>query len=149
MGHLCEIEYMEYMGEDSIDLNRIPNICHRPFIDPVCTPCDHAYGHGCTTKWLDQLRVRCRLCEDTGLQRGNFNDHINKGCPKAALQYQAADIKCPWKGLRDELQNCASVCFFEPLRRILTTLITENRQLIDQVRKHDNEITVLTKECLN
>jgi hypothetical protein len=178
MAGSCEFEFMEYIDEDSIDPNLTCSICHKPFVDPVCTPCDHTYGRTCITRWLtedikyccptclkqpllikdftqasrplrnmlDQLRVRCTLCEETGLQRGNFNDHINKVCPKATVQCQAADIKCPWKGPRNELQSHASACIFEPLRPVLATLIAENRQLIDQVRKHDNEIKELTKQ---
>jgi hypothetical protein len=95
---------------------------------------------------LDQLRVRCTLCEQTGLQRGNFLDHINKFCPKAMVQCQAADIECPWKGPRDELHNHVSVCIFEPLRPVLGTLLAENQQLIGQVRQHDKEIKKLTKQ---
>jgi hypothetical protein len=95
---------------------------------------------------LDPIPVRCTLCEETGLQRGNFVDHINKTCSKAPVQCQAADIKCPWKGLRHELESHTSVCVFEPLRPVLATLIAENRQLIDQVRNHDHEIKQLTKK---
>jgi len=94
---------------------------------------------------LDQIRVECILCGQTGLQRGNFLDHINKVCAKALVQCQAADIKCPWKGPRDELQNHVSTCVFEPLRPVLASLIAENRQLIDKVKKHDNEIRQLTQ----
>ncbi|CAF4917966.1 unnamed protein product, partial [Rotaria sp. Silwood1] len=65
---------------------------------------------------LDQIRVRCTLCAETGLQRGNFVDHINKICPKSVVPCQAADIKCRWKGPRDELQSHISTCVFEPLR---------------------------------
>jgi len=95
---------------------------------------------------IDRFQVRCTLCEQTGLQRGNFFDHINRFCPKATVECQAADIKCPWKGLRDELQNHVSTCVFEPLRPVLATLIAENQQLINQVQKHDNEIKELTKK---
>ncbi len=95
---------------------------------------------------LDQLQVQCTLCEQTGLQRGNFSDHINKFCPKATVECQAADIKCPWKGLRDQLENHVSTCVFEPLRPVLATLIAENQQLINQVKKHDKEIKELREK---
>jgi hypothetical protein len=174
----CEFDFMEYMDENSIDPNLICSICHKPFKEPVCTPCDHTYGRACITHWLthninyscpmclkqpllikdltqasrplrnmlDQVRIRCTLCEETGLQRGNFLDHINKICPKATVQCPAADIKCPWKGPRDELNSHVSVCVFESLRPVLATLIAENRRLIDQVGKHENEIKKLTKQ---
>jgi hypothetical protein len=95
---------------------------------------------------LDQLQVQCTSCEQTGLQRGNFSDYINKFCPKATVECEAADIKCPWKGLREELQNHVSTCVFEPLRPVLATLIAENQQLINQVKKHDKEIKELREK---
>jgi hypothetical protein len=178
MANGCEFEFMEYIDESSIDPNLICSICHKPFKDPVCTPCDHTYGRACITHWLtssinyscptcvkqplllkdlkqasrlltnilDPIRVRCTLCEETGLQRGNFVDHINKSCPKALVQCQAADIKCPWKGPRGELDSHVAACVFEPLRPVLATLIAENRQLVDQVRAHDHKIKELTNK---
>ncbi|CAF2795037.1 unnamed protein product [Rotaria sp. Silwood2] len=95
---------------------------------------------------LDQIRVQCTLCAQTDLQRGNFVDHINKICPKSVVPCQAADIKCPWQGPRDELQSHISTCVFEPLRPVLSSLIAQNRQLIDQVQKHDNEIKKLIQQ---
>ncbi|CAF1485633.1 unnamed protein product, partial [Rotaria sp. Silwood1] len=95
---------------------------------------------------LDQIRVQCTLCAQTGLQRGSFVDHVNKICPKSVVPCQAADIKCPWKGPRDELQSHLLTCVFEPLRPVLSSLIAQNRQLIDQVQKHDNEIKKLIQQ---
>ncbi|CAF0880506.1 unnamed protein product [Rotaria sordida] len=95
---------------------------------------------------LDQLRVQCILCAQTDLQRGNFVDHINKVCPKSVVQCKAADIKCPWEGPRNELQNHITTCIFEPLRPVLASLIAESRQLIDHVQQHDKEIKELTQK---
>jgi hypothetical protein len=177
MSASCEVEFMEYVDEESIDPNLICNICHKPLKDPVSTSCDHIYGSACINHWLtssihyscptcqkqpllitelvranrlvrnilDDLRVRCTLCEESGMKRGNFHDHITKVCPKAVVECQAADIKCPWKGKREELDNHVSTCIFEPLRPVLGSLITENRQLTDQVQKHDKEIKNLTQ----
>lgn len=176
MASSCEFDSMEYVDEDSIDENLICIICHKPFKEPVCTPCDHTYCRACITHWLtnsskyscptcvrqplllkdltpasrllhkilDPIRVRCTLCEQTDLQHGNFLDHINKVCPKATVQCKAADIKCPWRGTRGELDNHMSVCIFEPLRPVLATLIAENRQLMEQIDNHDNQIKELT-----
>jgi len=107
---------------------------------------DLAQARGPLRNILDQLRVRCALCEQTGLQRGNFFDHINKFCPKATVQCRAADIKCPWKGPRDELDSHISTCVFEPLRPVLASLIAENQQLMDRVQTHDNEIKKLAQK---
>ncbi|CAF1293167.1 unnamed protein product [Didymodactylos carnosus] len=95
---------------------------------------------------LDQLRVRCILCGETNIQRGNFGDHINKICPEAIVECQAVDIKCPWKGTRNKLHDHVAACIFEPLRPILALLIVQNRQLTDQVQKHDNEIKNLKEK---
>ncbi|CAF0727716.1 unnamed protein product [Adineta steineri] len=92
---------------------------------------------------LDQLRVRCTLCNRTDLQRGNFLEHLNKACPYATVACQAVDVKCPWKGRRDELDNHVSTCVFETLRPILASMIAENQQLMKQVQKHDDEIKEL------
>ena len=177
MATSCEFDFMEYINEESINSHLICPICKKPLKEPVCTPCDHTYGHACISHWLsqdgksscpmcnqqpvlvteltqaarifrnmlDELQVRCKLCEQTGLQRGNFPDHINKVCPSAMVQCQAADIKCPWKGVRSELDNHVAVCVFEPLRPVLAALIAENRQLSDRVRAHDHKIKELSK----
>ena len=176
MTHSCEFDFMEYLDEESIDMNLICSICHKPFKDPVSTPCDHTYGRECITHWLtqgvryscptcnkqplllkdltpvsrllknilDQFRVRCTLCDQSGLQRGNFADHINNVCPGAKVACRAADIRCPWKGLRSELDEHTSVCVFEPLRPVLATLIAENRQLTEHVGRHAKQIEKLT-----
>ena len=173
----CHFDFMDYMDEQSIDSNLICNICHKPFKDPVTTPCDHAYGRACITHWLeqnakpscptclhepllvheltqasrplramlDQFRVRCTLCEQTGLQRGNFVDHINKSCPQATVTCQAADIKCPWTGPRVELPNHAAVCVFEPLRPVLGSLIADNAQLRQQMKQLSDKVAKLVQ----
>lgn len=93
---------------------------------------------------LDQLRVRCTLCDQTDIPRGNFLDHIKKVCPNAKVSCQAADIKCPWQGSRSELDDHVSNCMFESLRPVLATLIAENQQLANKVRQHDEQIEILT-----
>ncbi len=78
---------------------------------------------------LDRLQIKCSMCGQTSLQRDNINDHINKVCPKINISCSAADIKCPWTGLREELEKHLTTCKFEPLRSLLVQLITENQQL--------------------
>ncbi|CAF0914547.1 unnamed protein product [Adineta ricciae] len=95
---------------------------------------------------IDQLRVRCVLCEQADLQRGNFLDHIDKICPKTTTGCQAADIKCPWKGTREELPAHLPTCIFEPLRPILGYLIAENNQLKKKIEQQANEIKKLRGE---
>lgn len=176
MAHSCEFEFMEYIDESEIDMELICSICHKPFKDPVSTPCDHTFGQECISYWLtqsvryscpscvkqpllvkdltpvsrllrnmlDRLRVRCTLCDQSDMLRGNFLDHIRKACPNAMVPCQAADIKCPWQGSRSELDEHVSTCMFESLRPVLATLIAENQQLADKVRQHDEQIAILT-----
>ena len=92
---------------------------------------------------LDQFRVQCTLCQQTGLQRGNFVDHISKSCPQATVVCQAADIKCPWTGPRVDLPNHAAVCVFEPLRPILGSLMSDNAQLQQEVQRLSDEVSSL------
>jgi hypothetical protein len=65
---------------------------------------------------LDQLFVKCKLCEQSKIQRGNFGDHIDKICPKVIVECSATGIDCPWTGLREELQTHLSTCTFESSR---------------------------------
>ena len=95
---------------------------------------------------LDKLRVQCILCGQADIERSNFVDHINKYCLKATVACQAEDIKCPWKGLREELNEHISKCIFEPLRPILSVLVEENRKLSDEVKKQGDKIKTLNKQ---
>jgi hypothetical protein len=88
---------------------------------------------------LDRLTVKCSLCGETGLQRGNFSDHTSKACPVADVPCPSADIKCPWKGPRDQLNNHIETCDFQPFRTILTELMGKNQQLEEQVRQLTGE----------
>lgn len=107
---------------------------------------------------LDRLQIKCSTCGQTGLQRDNFNDHINKIRPKVHIPCTAADIKCPWSGLREELQQHLTTCKFEPLRTLLSQLLTDNGQLLaaqekliterqkyyEQVQQHNIQFNELT-----
>ncbi|CAF1493036.1 unnamed protein product [Rotaria sordida] len=78
---------------------------------------------------LDQLPIKCFVCGDSQLKRIDFNDHINKACPKINVLCSAADIKCPWTRTREELEKHIPTCKFAPLRSILAQMISENEQL--------------------
>ncbi|CAF1444670.1 unnamed protein product [Adineta ricciae] len=47
----------------------------------------------------------------------------------------SADIKCPWEGQRDQLDEHLSNCAFHSLRYIITPLMTENEQLYELISK--------------
>jgi hypothetical protein len=95
---------------------------------------------------LDSIRVECLLCGETNIQRGSFTDHLGKTCPKAAVSCIAADIRCPWKGIRGEQNDHNSTCIFEPLRPVLAPLFAENRQLKEQVQRHENVMQQLVEQ---
>jgi ubiquitin conjugation factor E4 B len=87
---------------------------------------------------LDRLPVKCTFCGKTGLERGNFSDHISKECSKVHVSCPSADIKCPWKGPRDQLNNHIETCV-QPFRIIITELTAKTRQLEEQVKQLTGE----------
>ncbi len=89
---------------------------------------------------LDRLPVKCILCGQTELQRGNFDYHVRKLCPKIAVTCPAADIKCSWAGQRDQLNQHLLDCRFESMRPFITQLITENQQIEEEMNQHIQQI---------
>ena len=104
---------------------------------------------------LDKLRVKCKRCGQTELQRCDyFTNHIRTGCPKADIPCLASDIMCPWHGPRDALSSHLETCHFEPLRHVLISLITRNHQLEGQAAEqktvidgYEREIQKWDDEC--
>jgi len=161
----------EYIDEASIDPELICSICQSPFIDPRHAPCGDTFCRECITNWihtqnascplcrkplsvnlliqasrmvrnmLDRLPVICTTCSQTELQRGNFDDHIQKVCPKTVVSCSSADIKCPWRGQRDQLNKHLVDCRFELMRPAITQFVTENQQLNDEVNRQITQIT--------
>ena len=70
---------------------------------------------------LDRLLVRCELCREENLQRGNFFDHQEK-CSKHLVSCRSVDIECLWKGLREEQNEHEKQCPFEQVRPIIDRL---------------------------
>jgi hypothetical protein len=92
---------------------------------------------------LDRLLVKCPECQQSGIQRGNFNDHITKVCPKGRIVCLASDIQCPWSGRRDQLQDHLLNCSYEKLRPVLAYLGDTNRRLEEEVRTLTNQVQTL------
>jgi DNA repair exonuclease SbcCD ATPase subunit len=148
-----------YVNEVSIDPELICNICKEPFNDPCCTSCDETFCRKCITYWiqngngscphcrqtltinalrqvprplksmLDRLQVKCIVCGQTELERGNFNNHIEKLCPKMIVSCSSADIKCLWTGQRDQLTQHLADCPFESMKSVITQLTVKNKEL--------------------
>ncbi|CAF1099388.1 unnamed protein product [Adineta steineri] len=163
----------EYMNEASTDPELICTICHSPLEDPCCTPCGETFCRECITKWiqtpnvscpicrkdlsidvltqpsrnvrnmLDRIPVKCIVCGQDDLWRGNFDDHIQKVCPKTVVSCSAADVNCTWTGQRDQLNQHLLVCQFASIDKVkpaITELITEYQQLKDQVTRQIPQI---------
>ncbi|CAF1489857.1 unnamed protein product [Adineta steineri] len=160
----------EYMDETSIDPELICSICHSPLVDPQCTPCSETFCRECITNWLetqstscphcrqtlsinnltqaprslrnmlDRLRIKCTICGQDGLLRVNAEEHIEKVCPKRIVSCQSADIKCPWMGQRDQLNEHLLTCRYEAMRSIITGILMENLQLEDTAHKQITQI---------
>jgi hypothetical protein len=94
---------------------------------------------------LNQLLVKCKVCSQTNIQRGNFKDHITK-CIKANVSCPAADIKCDWTGQRDQMQGHVRIC---PLIKI-QPMISELNALVKQQSQQIHFLyTVLEKKSNN
>ncbi len=89
---------------------------------------------------LDQLPVKCIFCGKTGLRRSDFSYHRSTACSKAHVPCPSANIKCPWKGPQDQLNNHVATCVFQPFRTILTELMAKNQQLEEQMKQQDAQI---------
>jgi len=90
---------------------------------------------------LDRLLVKCTSCGTTNIQRGAFEKHVNKLCPKATVSCTAADLKCSWVGSSDQLKQHVLVCAYEQIRPILIEIAQENRQLKEQIQQ-------MSEQCL-
>lgn len=92
---------------------------------------------------LDSIPVICTQCDLHGIPRGNFQDHIEKQCPKRVQRCKAADIRCPWTGPRDEMDRHLAECEFERRRAIIEPLVQENTALRNELQQIKNEREVL------
>jgi len=148
-----------YMDEASIDKELICSICYSPFDNPCCAPCGETFCRACIIQWIQtqnrscphcrqtlsidvltqaprplqnmlaRLPVQCIDCKQTKLQRDSIDDHIRNACPKAVVLCSSADIKCPWRGERNQLNQHLTICHFEALKPVINEFITENQQL--------------------
>lgn len=168
-----------YYGDANIDEDFTCPICMEPFDIPVCTPCDHTFCRECIEDSLDKTEpccptcrsalssdnlklasrlicnkidryfVKCLACDQTNIPRGQFNDHWQKLCLKVEVPCPRADIKCPWKGPRSELEKHLSTCLYEQIRPMLDDFITTNTCLKEENYKQKNQLKQLTEELRN
>ncbi|CAF1391420.1 unnamed protein product [Rotaria magnacalcarata] len=95
---------------------------------------------------LDELQVECTACGQAGLERGSFNDHAIKLCPKTKISCSSADIGCRWKGSRNRLQEHLINCTFQPLQSAITPSIGKNHQLKNKLARKKVQIVQCESE---
>ena len=95
---------------------------------------------------LNELRVKCTACGQTGLERGDFNNHLKNSCPQITVNCPAQDIQCPWVGHRSHLPNHLKKCSFESLRPLIVSLTNDNRELKEQVTQLTNNMKEYQRE---
>ncbi|CAF4904552.1 unnamed protein product, partial [Rotaria magnacalcarata] len=98
---------------------------------------------------LDNLRVRCRLCGETNVNRRNFDEHLQGSCPERRIDCSAKDVGCPWSGPRNEHNEHVKMCLFEKLRPMADSLhkVIENQRLdIKKLQKQTTEIGQLNAQ---
>ena len=92
---------------------------------------------------LDRLLVKCSQCEQTGIQRGNFGDHLSKLCPKRSVACTAFDLHCPWEGLQEQRNEHLAHCHYESLRSVLMNLNQKNQELQEEVQTLNDQVKIL------
>ncbi|CAF1678104.1 unnamed protein product, partial [Rotaria magnacalcarata] len=93
---------------------------------------------------FDNLRVRCRLCGETNVNRRNFDEHLQGSCPERRIDCSAKDVGCPWSGPKNEHNEHVKMCIFEKLRPVVDILykVIENQRLdIEKLQKQTEQQT--------
>ncbi|CAF2088104.1 unnamed protein product [Rotaria magnacalcarata] len=153
-----------YMPNQVINPFLLCCICHNPFVDPVNTTDER---HGCRACFmqnvsheqplltsieekivldmLNGLLVYCPQCREENIRRGDLARHERESCRRALVVCEAADIKCPWRGVREDLDTHLRQCVFEPLRPAFVEVINESRQLKQRLEHLENVLNNSTQ----
>lgn len=157
-----------YVNEDGIDSNLRCLICQQPLLNPmVGKQCEHAFCKVCINDWykrdsscptcrsntsfrplttrivlsqLDCLLVRCLHCNQNNIQRGDWSDHIQHRCRQVTVKCKAADLKCSWKGKREEQEQHSSVCPLVKIQPVVEELRGELQAQALQLQIFKNEV---------
>ena len=161
-------DYFSYANEEQIDPELKCAICGQPFVKPmVGKNCGHTFCQVCINNWqrqnsscpvcrtntsfyplitriilsqLDRLLVRCSHCGENNIQRGDFEHHVQHQCRRIQVQCKAADLKCSWKGKREELARHEAVCPLLQIRPVIEELRAELSAQAYQLRMFMDEI---------
>lgn len=82
---------------------------------------------------LNQLLVQCKQCSKSGIQRGDFKEHIAT-CVQTMVPCLAAAIHCDWKGKRDQLQDHIIACPLVKVQPIIADLKAQVTQQSERIR---------------
>jgi hypothetical protein len=153
----------EYIDENSIHEDLLCPLCTSLLEDPLCgSQCGHTFCRKCITNTfrriskcpicrqpltlvdlhpviirpflnqLNQLLVKCKWCSQSNIQRNNFEDHFNT-CTKTIVSCPAVDLKCDWKGQRDQIQDHISTCPLVKVQPIISELNALVKQQSEQI----------------
>jgi hypothetical protein len=141
-----------------------------------CIPKEHTFCHHCIKEWLqrnsscpscrqnmkiqdltpitegilldmlNELPVHCSICKKPGLERGNFDEHVNKQCAKQNILCSSADIKCPWTGSHQQLEEHLKTCPYTALRSMLIQIMADKKQIQEQINQQQVLIDKLQQE---
>lgn len=151
----------KYVPNQSISPLLLCPICEDPFIDPVTAAngrrgCRACFGstdgpfvdikEWIVVEMLNALLVQCEACDQTNIRRDALEKHEQTVCKRAPVSCKAADIKCDWRGERQQLDAHMETCIFEPLRPALAELITENQQLREWIDRLERLVDQLKEQ---
>lgn len=78
-----------------------------------CSICNESYSNESLTPItdssiltaLDRVLVKCKLCNETNIERVHLENHVYKMCPKAIVTCPSREKECFWIGLREDLHT--------------------------------------------
>ncbi|CAF4913057.1 unnamed protein product, partial [Rotaria socialis] len=95
-----------------------------------------------TISILNNLKVRCRLCGETNLNRRDFDEHIQESCPQYHIDCSSKRVGCPWFGPRNKYPEHIQTCLFEKLRPMADIFY----QVIENQSFHIKELQKQTQQ---
>lgn len=162
----------EYMNENAIDCELKCPLCMQPFQKPVGAACGHTFCHGCIRQWitrqttcptcrtttsaedfhpistrivlnqLERLLLRCKRCNQANIQRGSIREHEQQ-CVNQIVSCPQFDIKCTWKGRRNDLDAHLAECAFRKIRPAIDDVYEHLKNIYEPLV---NELQVVRQE---
>ena len=71
------------------------------------------------TSMINQIRVKCKLCDQSSIQRGNFTDHSDRTCLKKIVNCTSHRSGCSWTGSREDLSGHLVNCTYHASESVL------------------------------